>query len=116
MVEAGERPSHLFHAVEIDLRDRDGVVQIVCHPDDAPAAHEVAQTLRGEWVVRVTGAVRERPEGMRNPALATGDVEVVAAGIDAPSLEGLAALIEGEIDPDEWVAGLRRAERTREAA
>ena len=41
---------------------------------------------------------------------------VVAAGIDAPSLEGLAALIEGEIDAGEWVAGLRRAERTREAA
>ena len=41
---------------------------------------------------------------------------VSAAGIDAPSLEGLAALIEGEIDAGEWVAGLRRAERARKAA
>ena len=41
---------------------------------------------------------------------------VTAAGIDAPSLEGLAALIEGEIDASEWVAGLRRAERARKAA
>jgi 1-acyl-sn-glycerol-3-phosphate acyltransferase len=41
---------------------------------------------------------------------------VVAAGITAPGLEGLAALVEGEIDPDEWVAALRRAERARRAA
>jgi glycerol-3-phosphate dehydrogenase (NAD(P)+) len=41
---------------------------------------------------------------------------VAAAGVEAPSLEGLAALIEGEIDPAEWVAGLRRAERARRAA
>ena len=41
---------------------------------------------------------------------------VAAAGIEAPGLEGLAALIEGRIDPGEWVAGLRRAERARRAA
>ena len=41
---------------------------------------------------------------------------VAAAGIEAPSLEGLAALIEGEIDAGEWIAGLRRAERARRAA
>ena len=51
----------------IDLRDRDGVVQVVFHPEDAAEAHAAAQALRGEWVVRVTGAVRERPEGMREP-------------------------------------------------
>jgi len=66
----------------IDLRDREGVVQVVCHPEEAPAAHDVAQSLRGEWVVRVTGTVRGRPEGMRNPALATGDVEVAATAIE----------------------------------
>ncbi len=43
----------------IDLRDREGVVQVVFHPQDAPEAHAAAQELRGEWVVRVTGAVRE---------------------------------------------------------
>ena len=41
---------------------------------------------------------------------------VAGAGIEAPSLEGLAALIEGEIDAGEWIAGLRRAERARRAA
>ena len=41
---------------------------------------------------------------------------VTDAGIDAPDLTGLAALVEGSIDPGEWVAGLRRAERARRAA
>src|SRR5512143_2442867 len=63
----------------IDLRDREGSVQVVFHPQDAAEAHAVAQDLRGEWVVRATGIVRLRPEGMANPALATGEVEVVAS-------------------------------------
>ncbi len=66
----------------IDLRDREGVVQVVFHPQDAPEAHAAAQELRSEDVVRVTGSVRERPEGMRNPNLGTGDVEVAAAGLE----------------------------------
>ena len=56
----------------IDLRDREGAVQVVFHPEDAPQAHAAAQELRGEWVVRVVGSVRERPDGMVNPNLATG--------------------------------------------
>jgi aspartyl-tRNA synthetase len=66
----------------IDLRDREGVVQVVFHPEDAAAAHEAAQDLRAEWVVRVTGTVRPRPEGMANPNLATGAVEVAASQIE----------------------------------
>ena len=62
----------------IDLRDREGVVQVVFHPEDAPEAHAAAQTLGAEDVVRVTGAVRARPDGMVNPELATGEVEVAA--------------------------------------
>ena len=69
----------------IDLRDREGVVQVVCHPEEAASAHAAAQELRGEWVVRVLGAVRLRPEGMANAAIGTGDVEVVAAGIEIVS-------------------------------
>jgi len=65
----------------IDLRDREGIVQVVFHPEDAPEAHATAQRLGAEDVVRVTGAVRARPEGMRNPALSTGDVEVAAVGL-----------------------------------
>jgi aspartyl-tRNA synthetase len=66
----------------IDLRDREGAVQVVFHPQDAPEAHAAAEELRGEWVVRVTGTVRLRPDGMTNPALATGEVEVVASALE----------------------------------
>jgi aspartyl-tRNA synthetase len=66
----------------IDLRDHEGFVQVVFHPEDAAEAHAAAQELRGEWVVRVTGRVSTRPEGMANPALATGDVEVLADSLE----------------------------------
>ncbi len=66
----------------IDLRDREGVVQVVFHPEGAIEAHAAAQDLRGEWVARVTGTVRARPTGMVNPALATGEVEVVATALE----------------------------------
>jgi aspartyl-tRNA synthetase len=62
----------------IDLRDRAGLVQVVFSPELSPAAHEVATTLRGEYVVSVRGQVRHRPAGLENPALPTGQVEVVA--------------------------------------
>ena len=58
------------------------MVQVVFHPEDAPQAHAAAQELRGEWVVRVVGTVRERPDGMVNPNLATGRVEVLASELD----------------------------------
>jgi aspartyl-tRNA synthetase len=66
----------------IDLRDRDGVVQVVFHPDEAPDAHAVAQGLGAEDVVRVTGRVRARPAGMENPSLGTGEIEVAAAALE----------------------------------
>jgi aspartyl-tRNA synthetase len=66
----------------IDLRDREGVVQVVFHPEEAAEAHASAQRLGGEDVVRVTGEVRRRPEGMANPQLPTGDVEVAASGLE----------------------------------
>ena len=69
----------------IDLRDREGAVQVVFHPEDAPDAHAAAQDLRSEDVVRVTGTVRARPEGMRNPALDTGEVEVAAGAVEVLS-------------------------------
>jgi aspartyl-tRNA synthetase len=63
----------------IDLRDREGIVQVVFHPEDAAAA---AQRLSAEDVVQVSGRVRTRPAGMANPQLPTGDVEVAAASLE----------------------------------
>jgi aspartyl-tRNA synthetase len=62
----------------VDLRDRWGVVQVVFNPAAAPAAHEVASSLRSEYVVRMRGVVQRRPEGSENPNLPTGEVEVHA--------------------------------------
>jgi aspartyl-tRNA synthetase len=60
----------------IDLRDRYGLTQIVFNPEIAPDAHEAASDLRNEFVIRVSGIVRMRPEGTVNPKLATGEIEV----------------------------------------
>ncbi|MCC6477481.1 aspartate--tRNA ligase, partial [bacterium] len=70
------RARDLGGLVFIDLRDRYGKTQVVVHPEETPAMAELAHELRAEWVIEVTGIVRERPEGMRNKELSTGDVEV----------------------------------------
>ena len=62
----------------IDLRDREGLVQVVFNPELAPDLHATVQSLRNEWVVKVQGQVNRRPEGTENPDLATGEVEVAA--------------------------------------
>jgi len=64
--------------VFIDLRDREGIVQVVFNPQVAQEAYEVAGSLRSEYVIQVTGEVAPRPKGTENPKLATGDIEVVA--------------------------------------
>ena len=71
----------------IDLRDREGVVQVVCDPD-TPETFRTADRLRNEFVVKVTGRVRRRPEGTVNPNLVSGEVEVLAHEIEIlnPSL------------------------------
>ena len=62
----------------VDLRDRDGLTQIVFSPDIAPAAHENAHILRSEYVLAVKGKVRPRPDGMVNAGMITGQIEIVA--------------------------------------
>ncbi len=62
----------------VDLRDREGLTQVVFSPDIAPAAHENAHILRSEYVLAVRGKVRPRPEGMVNENMVTGAIEVVA--------------------------------------
>jgi len=88
----------------IDLRDRDGVTQIVVNQENAPAAHAKAKDVRGEYVLAVTGQVVLRDETARNPKLGSGDIEVQASEIvilndartlpfqlDAPASEALAS-------------------------
>jgi aspartyl-tRNA synthetase len=65
----------------IDLRDREGLVQVVCDPDRA-ATFATAEKLRNEFVIAVTGMVRPRPEGSTNPNLVSGEIEVLAHGIE----------------------------------
>ncbi|HMB31272.1 MAG TPA: aspartate--tRNA ligase [Desulfohalobiaceae bacterium] len=61
----------------IDLRDREGLTQIVFSPEYNQKAHEEAHCLRSEYVLALKGMVRRRPEGMENPKLPTGHIEVV---------------------------------------
>jgi aspartyl-tRNA synthetase len=71
----------------IDLRDREGLAQVVCDPDRA-AAFKLAEGVRNEFVLRVTGVVRARPAGTVNPNLRSGEVEVLAHEVEVlnPSL------------------------------
>lgn len=61
----------------VDLRDREGLLQVVFHPD-APEPFAIAETLRNEFVLSVKGTVRPRPEGTVNESMPTGQVEVLA--------------------------------------
>jgi len=62
--------------VFVDLRDREGLLQLVFNPQSQPGAHELARTVRSEWVIAAQGRVRPRAAGMTNPKLATGEIEV----------------------------------------
>jgi aspartyl-tRNA synthetase len=65
----------------IDLRDREGLLQVVIDPD-TPEAFALAEQVRSEYVLRVKGKVRPRPEGTVNPDLLTGQVEVIASELE----------------------------------
>jgi aspartyl-tRNA synthetase len=60
----------------IDLRDREGIAQIVCDPD-RPEMFKIAESVRNEFCVRVTGLVRRRPDGTVNPNIRSGEIEVL---------------------------------------
>jgi aspartyl-tRNA synthetase len=65
----------------IDLRDREGLAQVVIDPD-TPAAFAIAERSRSEYVLRVHGRVRRRPQGTTNPDMLTGQVELLAAELE----------------------------------
>ncbi|MFH1889102.1 MAG: aspartate--tRNA ligase [Candidatus Omnitrophota bacterium] len=66
----------------IDIRDRYGITQVVFIPKDAGDFYKLAQDLRSEFVVRVSGLVNKRPEGTINPKLPTGKIEVCAKSLE----------------------------------
>ena len=65
----------------IDLRDREGLVQVVCDPDRADMFH-VAETIRSEFVLKITGKVRRRPAGTENTNLVSGEIEILCHDIE----------------------------------
>jgi aspartyl-tRNA synthetase len=104
----------------VDLRDRQGLVQLVFHPEEASEAHADAQHLGSETVVRVTGEVRERPAGTVNPELPTGEIEVAVSGLEVLSeAETPPFVIEDRIEASEELRlrfrylDLRRPEMTK---
>jgi len=73
-----QRRRDLGGLIFIELRDRQGIVQVVFNPEVSSGAHEKAQSLRSEYVIAVIGTVAERPKGTANPKLRTGEIEVLA--------------------------------------
>ncbi|PIU01963.1 aspartate--tRNA ligase [bacterium (Candidatus Torokbacteria) CG09_land_8_20_14_0_10_42_11] len=65
----------------LDLRDREGIVQVVVNPEISSAAHKIAESLRPEFVVQLSGMVKRRPEKLVNLDLRTGEIEVEAQEI-----------------------------------
>ncbi|MGD0078180.1 MAG: aspartate--tRNA ligase [Sedimentisphaerales bacterium] len=65
-----------------DLRDREGITQLVFNPEKFPDAHKQAQAVRSEWVVAVEGVVKPRGEGLENPKLVTGQIEVMVEKLE----------------------------------
>lgn len=68
----------------IDLRDKDQVVQLVCDPAENAAVHKLAEEVRDQFVLVATGKVRARGEGLENPKLKTGKIEIV---VDSLTIE-----------------------------
>ena len=73
-----QRRRDLGGLIFVELRDRQGIIQVVFNPGVSSEAHEKAQTLRSEYVVGIKGTVVKRPEGTVNPRLNTGEIEVAA--------------------------------------
>ena len=69
----------------IDLRDREGLVQIVCDPDNVET-FQTAEKIRNEFVLKITGKVRRRPEGTINTSLFSGEIEILVAAIEVLNL------------------------------
>jgi aspartyl-tRNA synthetase len=86
----------------IDIRDRSGLVQCVFDPDASGVAFVTAERVRPEWVVKLTGTVRPRPEGTVNSNLATGEVEVIITSAEVLNMSETPPFeIDSAIETDE---------------
>ncbi|MDC1312006.1 aspartate--tRNA ligase [Burkholderiales bacterium] len=86
----------------IDLRDREGIVQVVCDPDNKEA-FSLADRVRGEYVVHISGRVRPRPEGTVNNSLTSGEIEVLAGDIEILNASETPPFSIDEEEPSEMV-------------
>ncbi len=85
----------------IDLRDRSGLVQVVFDPD-SPETFAIAESVRSEYVLKVQGVVRNRPEGTVNPNMATGEIEVLVRQVEVLNkAETPPFPLEGDIEVNE---------------
>lgn len=88
----------------VDLRDREGLTQIVFDPQFNTDAHERAQVIRNEFVIAIAGKVRTRPEGMANAKLLTGEIEVVVSELRVLNTSKTPPfLVEDDVDANENV-------------
>jgi len=88
----------------VDLRDREGITQVVFNPDFNKEVHEKAHAIRSEYVIGIRGKVEKRPEGMSNPNLKTGEIEVFATELKILNEAGTPPfLIEDSVDVSENV-------------
>jgi len=86
----------------VDLRDREGLTQVVFNPEVSPEIHEKAHVLRSEYVIGIRGKVEKRLEGMTNPKLRTGAIEVFATELNIfNAAETPPFLIEDNVDVSE---------------
>jgi aspartyl-tRNA synthetase len=86
----------------VDLRDREGITQVVFNPEVSPEVHEKAHILRSEYVIGIRGKVEKRLEGMTNPKLKTGEIEVFATELKIfNAAETPPFMIEDNVDVSE---------------
>ena len=87
----------------LDLRDRYGIVQVTINPNLSKETLDAVSNVRMEWVLQITGTVQQRPAGMQNPKMQTGEVEVIAQSVEVLNrAKTLPFLVSSENDlPDE---------------
>jgi len=94
--------------VFIDLRDKEGLTQLVFNPETQPKIHKVARAIRCEWVIAAKGAVQPRGKGLENPKLPTGQIEV--------AVQEMEILNESKTPPFEVEDGIKTSEEIRLAS